>query len=301
MHRETYSDLRAFIAVAQECSFTRAAARLGVSQSALSHTIRALETKMGVRLLTRTTRSVSPTEAGERLLRNVAPRFDEIEDQILQITDAHDSPAGSVRISASENAADTVLWPKLEKLLPQYPELKVEVVVENRRSDIVAERFDFGVRLGDEVGNDMAAVPISGGMQVVVVGSPAYLKKSGIPQKPHDLADHECINLRLMTYGDIYGWEFRKGKQNVEVKVDGQLTFNNTRQVLTAALAGFGLAYVPRQMAEKYIAKRQLVAVLEDWTPVFPGYHLYYPGRKQLTRAMQVIIDGLRHQAEQGE
>ncbi|WP_050470550.1 LysR family transcriptional regulator [Herbaspirillum chlorophenolicum] len=299
MHRETYSDLLAFIAVAQECSFTRAAARMGVSQSALSHTIRALEAKMGVRLLTRTTRSVSPTEAGERLLRNIAPRFEEIQELLSQINDLHDSPAGTVRISASENAAETVLWPKLAKLLPKFPDLKVEVVMENRRSDIVAERFDMGVRLGNEVSNDMAVVPISAGMQVAVVSSPAYLSKYGIPQKPHDLANHQCINLRMMTHGELYAWEFRKGKKNVEVRVDGQLIFNNARQILSAALAGFGLAYVPLEMARTYIVKRRLVAVLEEWSPAFPGYHLYYPGRKQLPRAMEVVIEGLRHRPDE--
>ena len=299
MPKESYNDLLAFIAVARAQSFTRAAAQLGVSQSALSHTIRALEAKMGVRLLTRTTRSVSPTEAGERLLLNVAPRFEEIEAELAAVGELRDKPAGTIRITASENAAETALWPRLAKLLPKYPQIKVEVTTQPRFSDIVAERYDMGVRLGDEVAKDMTAVRISPDVRFAIVGSPAYLAKHPAPTKPQDLADHACINLRLMSHGDLYAWELKKGRQKVNVRVEGQLVFNGTRPILHAALAGFGLGYVPHEVARPYIAKRLLKQVLDDWCPTFPGYHLYYPNRRQLTRAMAVLIEALRHPAKE--
>lgn len=297
MPRESYNDLLAFIAVAREQSFTRAAARLGVSQSALSHTIRALEARMGVRLLTRTTRSVSPTEAGERLLHNVAPRFEEIEAELTAVGELRDEPAGTIRITASENAAETVLWPTLAKLLPTYPQIKVEITAEHRYTDIVAQRYDMGVRLGDEVARDMTAVRISPDLRFAIVGSPAYLEKRPAPTKPQDLTDHECINLRLMSHGDLYAWELKKGKQKVKVRVEGQLVFNRPAQILQAALDGFGLAYVPKEMAQPHVAADRLRPVLEDWCPAFPGYHLYYPKRRQLSRAMSVLIDALKHPA----
>lgn len=299
MPKESYNDLLAFIAVARAQSFTRAAAQLGVSQSALSHTIRALEAKMGVRLLTRTTRSVSPTEAGERLLLNVAPRFEEIEAELAAVGELRDKPAGTIRITASENAAETALWPRLAKLLPKYPQIKVEVTTQPRFTDIVAERYDMGVRLGDEVAKDMTAVRISPDVRFAIVGSPAYLAKHPAPTKPQDLADHACINLRLMSHGDLYAWELKKGRQKVNVRVEGQLVFNGTRPILHAALAGFGLGYVPYEVARPYIAKRLLKQVLDDWCPTFPGYHLYYPNRRQLTRAMTVLIEALRHPAKE--
>jgi DNA-binding transcriptional LysR family regulator len=299
MPKESYNDLLAFIAVARAQSFTRAAAQLGVSQSALSHTIRALEAKMGVRLLTRTTRSVSPTEAGERLLLNVAPRFEEIEAELAAVGELRDKPAGTIRITASENAAETALWPRLAKLLPKYPQIKVEVTTQPRFTDIVAERYDMGVRLGDEVAKDMTAVRISPDVRFAIVGSPAYLAKHPAPTKPQDLADHACINLRLMSHGDLYAWELKKGRQKVNVRVEGQLVFNGTRPILHAALAGFGLGYVPHEVARPYIAKKLLKQVLDDWCPTFPGYHLYYPNRRQLTRAMSVLIEALRHPAKE--
>ena len=299
MPKESYNDLLAFIAVARAQSFTRAAAQLGVSQSALSHTIRALEARMGVRLLTRTTRSVSPTEAGERLLLNVAPRFEEIEAELAAVGELRDKPAGTIRITASENAAETALWPRLAKLLPKYPQIKVEVTTQPRFTDIVAERYDMGVRLGDEVAKDMTAVRISPDVRFAIVGSPAYLAKHPAPTKPQDLADHACINLRLMSHGDLYAWELEKGRQKVNVRVEGQLVFNGTRPILHAALAGFGLGYVPYEVARPYIAKRLLKQVLDDWCPTFPGYHLYYPNRRQLTRAMTVLIEALRHPAKE--
>ncbi|MGF6372890.1 DNA-binding transcriptional LysR family regulator [Paraburkholderia sp. RAU6.4a] len=298
MARESYSDLLAFIAVARERSFTRAAAQLGVSQSALSHLIRALESKMGVRLLTRTTRSVSPTEAGERLMRNIAPCFEEIAAELMAVGELRDEPAGTIRITATENAAETVLWPRLAKLLPKYPQIKVEMVVESRFIDIVTERYDMGVRLGDEVARDMTAVRISPDMRVAIVGSPAYLAKHSAPKAPQELVNHECINLRSMSHGDFYAWELKKGKQQINVRVEGQLAFNRTRQILHATLAGFGLGYLPLEMVQSYIVKRQLEQVLEDWCPVFQGYHLYYPSQRQLSRAMTVLIDALRYPAK---
>lgn len=295
MPKDSYNDLLAFIAVAREQSFTRAAAQLGISQSALSHLIRALESKMGVRLLDRTTRSVSPTEAGERLMRNIAPRFQEIEAELLAVGELRDKPAGTVRITATENAAQTALWPRIAKLLPKYPLIKVEITEESRFVDIVTERYDIGVRLGDDVARDMIAVRISPDMRVAIVGSPAYLAKRPLPLKPQDLADHECINLRLMSHGDLYAWELQKGKHQVNVRVEGQLVFNGTRPILQAALAGFGLGYVPMAMAQPHIAKGRLKPVLEDWCPALPGYHLYYPSRRQLSRAMSVLIDALQY------
>lgn len=295
MAKDIYNDLLAFIAVAREQSFTRAAAQLGVSQSALSHLIRGLEAKMGVRLLTRTTRSVSPTEAGERLMRNITPHFQEIEAELMAVGELRDKPAGTIRITATANAAETALWPRLAKLLPKHPLIKVEITRESRFVDIVAERYDMGVRLGGDVARDMTAVRISPDMRVAIVGSPAYLAKHSPPLKPQDLTDHDCINLRLMSHGELYAWELKKGKQRINARVEGQLVFNGTRPILQAAVAGFGLAYVPEAMARPFIAKSQLQSVLEDWCPVFPGYHLYYPSRRKLSRAMTVLIDALRY------
>ncbi|MFF7055143.1 LysR family transcriptional regulator [Achromobacter spanius] len=299
MAKNSYNDLLAFIAVAREQSFTRAAAQLGVSQSALSHLIRALEAKMGVRLLTRTTRSVSPTEAGERLMQNIAPRFQEIEAELLAVGELRDKPAGTIRITASENAADTVLWPRLEKLLPEYPLIKVEINAESRFVDLVAERYDMGVRLGGDLARDMTTVRISPDLRFVIVGSPAYFAKRPLPLRPQDLADHDCINLRLMSHGELYPWEFKKGKQQISVRVDGQLVFNRTKPILQAALAGFGLGYLTEEMVAPHIAEGRLRTVLADWCPTLPGYHLYYPSRRHLSRAMTVLIDALRHPAKE--
>ena len=299
MPKDSYNDLLAFIAVAREQSFTRAAAQLGVSQSALSHLIRALEAKMGVRLLTRTTRSVSPTEAGERLMRSIAPRFQEIEAALMAVGELRDKPAGTLRITATENAADTVLWPKLAKVLPKYPQIKVEISTESRFIDIVTERYDIGVRLGDDLARDMHSVRISPDMRIAIVGSPAYLAKHPAPLKPQDLAAHDCINLRLMNHGELYAWELRKGRHQVNVRVEGQLVFNGTKQILQAALAGFGLAYIPEDMARPHIARGRLQPVLQDWCPAFPGYYLYYPSHRQPSRAMAVVIDALRYPSQE--
>lgn len=291
----SYNDLLAFMAVAREKSFTRAAAQLGVSQSALSHTIRALEGRLGVRLLTRTTRSVSPTLAGERLMQNVAPRFQEIEAELTAVGELGDKPAGTVRITSTEHAARTVLWPKLAKLLPKYPDLKVEVIVESRLVEIVSERYDMGVRLGDTLTGDTIAVRISADMPVAIVASPAYLARHPAPKAPRDLIHHSCINLRLMSQGGLYAWELKKGKQRINAHVEGQLVFSEPLQILDAALAGFGLGYVLEDMARPYLAKGRLQRVLTDWCPAFPGYHLYYPNRSQPSRAMSVLIDALRY------
>lgn len=295
MPRENFNDLLAFIAVARERSFTRAAAQLGVSQSALSHTIRALETRLGLRLLTRTTRSVSPTEAGERLLETVAPRFDEIEAELISVTELRDVPAGKIRITATDYATKTILWPKLSKVLRRYPEIKVEIITDYGLSDIVADRYDIGVRNGDQVAKDMIAVRIAPDMRMAIVGSPTYLQKRTLAVEPQDLMAHDCINLRLPTHGGFYAWELKKGTREVQVRVEGQLTFNGTYQMLDAALSGYGLAYVPADVAQPHITAGRLVWVLEEWCPTFSGLHAYYASRRQSSRAMTVVIDALRY------
>ncbi|KXU83374.1 LysR family transcriptional regulator [Paraburkholderia monticola] len=295
MPRENFNDLLAFIAVARERSFTKAAAQLGVSQSALSHTMRGLETRLGIRLLTRTTRSVSPTPAGERLLNSVAPRFNEIEEELAALSELRDKPAGTIRITTDEHAANTILQPKLAQLLPEYPDIKVEVVVDFGLIDIVAQRYDVGIRLGDQVAKDMIAVRIAPDLRMAVVGAPGYFAKQKRPRLPQDLTGHNCINLRLPTHGGLFAWEFEKDGHELNVRVEGQLVFNGTGQMLTAALAGGGLAYVPEDLARPYIAAGQLKQVLRDWCPTFPGYHLYYASRRQSSRALAVLIDALRY------
>ncbi|MEX3895751.1 LysR family transcriptional regulator [Paraburkholderia sp. JPY432] len=295
MPRENLNDLLAFIAVARERSFTKAAAKLGVSQSALSHTMRGLEARLGIRLLTRTTRSVSPTPAGERLLNSVAPRFIEIEEELAALGELRDKPAGTIRITTDEHAANTILQPKLAQLLPEYPDIKVEVVIDFGLTDIVAQRYDVGIRLGDQVAKDMIAVRIAPDLRMAVVGAPGYFAKHKRPRKPQDLTEHNCINLRLPTYGGLFAWEFEKDGHELKVRVEGQLVFNGTGQMLSAALAGGGLAYVPEDLARPYVAAGQLKQVLKDWCPTFQGYHLYYPSRRQSSRALVVLIDALRY------
>jgi DNA-binding transcriptional LysR family regulator len=294
MQRGNLDDLQAFLAVARERSFTRAAARLGVSQSALSHTMRALEARLGVRLLARTTRSVSPTEAGERLLQSVGPRFEEIEAELGALAAFRDKPSGTIRITAVDYAVDCILWPKLAPFLRRYPDIKVEIVVDYGLSDIVAERYDAGIRGGEQVAKDMIAVRVSPDMRMAVVGSPAYLKKRPLPQRPQDLIEHECINLRLPTHGGLYAWEFEKDGRELKVRVDGQLVFNGSSQMLNAALAGFGLAYLPEGLVQPHVAKGQLRRVLADWCPPFSGYHLYYPSRRQPSAAFALLVEALR-------
>jgi DNA-binding transcriptional LysR family regulator len=295
MQRGHLNDLLAFLAVGRERSFTRAAAKLGVSQSALSHTIRELEERLGVRLLTRTTRSVSPTDAGERLLRTVGPRLEEVEAELAALSDLREKPAGTIRITATDYAADTILWPKLAKFLRQYPDIKVEIAIDYGLTDIVAQRYDAGVRAGEQVAKDMISVRIGPDMRTAVVGAPSYLRTRSEPRTPQELIGHSCINLRLPTHGGLYAWEFEKGARELKVRVDGQLVFNGTFQMLNAALAGFGLAYVPEDLAQPHLAKGRLIRVLEDWCPPYSGYHLYYPSRRQPSAAFALLVDALRH------
>lgn len=289
------SDLVAFLAVARERSFTRAAARLGVSQSALSHTIRGLEERLGIRLLTRTTRAVAPTEAGERLLNSIGPRLDEIDSELAAVTALSGKPAGTIRITTGEHAATTILWPKLRELLPGYPDISVEVIVDYGLTDIVAERYDAGIRLGEHLAKDMIAVRIGPELRLVVVGSPAYFAGHPAPLTPHDLVAHRCINLRLPTYGGLYAWEFEKDGQALKVRGEGQLVFNSSSQALRAALDGFGLAFVMEDSARPWLDAGRLVEVLGDWCPPFSGYHLYYPSRRQASPALGVLAEALRY------
>ncbi|TCA29599.1 LysR family transcriptional regulator [Rhizobium leguminosarum bv. viciae] len=295
MPRPAVNDLIAFLAVARAQSFTKAAGKLGVSQSALSHTIRGLEERLGLRLLTRTTRSVAPTEAGERLLVSIGPRLDEIESELAALSAFREKPAGTVRINAGEHAADTVLWPALEKLLPDYPDINVEIIVDYGLTDIVAERYDAGVRLGEQVAKDMIAVRIGPDMRMAVVGAPAYFDTRPKPLTPQDLTDHNCINLRLPTYGSVYAWEFEKDGRELRVRVEGQLVFNNIALRLNAVLAGMGLAYMPENLIEAPLADGRLVRVLEDWCPPFSGYHLYYPSRRHTSPGFALVVDALRY------
>ena len=297
MQRGNLDDLLAFLAVARERSFTKGAAKLGVSQSALSHTIRALEARLGVRLLTRTTRSVSPTEAGERLLQTVGPRLEEIDAELGALSDYREKPAGTIRLTAVDYVVDAVLWPKLAPFLRKYPDIKLEIVVDYGLTDIVAERFDAGVRSGEQVAKDMIAVRIGPDIRMAVVGTPSYFRKRPEPEKPQDLLAHACINLRLPTHGGLYAWEFEKGGRELRVRVDGQLVFNGTDQMLNAALAGFGLAYVPEELVRPLIAKGRLKHVLEDWCPPYSGYHLYYPSRRQPSAAFALMVEALRERS----
>ena len=295
MPRENLNDLIAFVAVARERSFTNAAAKLGVSQSALSHTIRELEARLGVRLLTRTTRSVSPTEAGERLLRTVGPRLDEIEAELEALSELREKPAGTIRITAGDHAIESILWPKLAKFLPDYPDIKVEIIVDYGLTDIVAQRYDAGVRWGEQVAKDMIAVRIGPDVRFAVVGAKSYFAKRPPPKTPQDLVGHACINLRFPTHGGLYAWEFERDGRELKVRVEGQLVFNGIFQVLDAALAGFGLAYVPEDLAQPHLAESRLERVLEDWCPPWSGYHLYYPSRRQPSAAFALLVDALRY------
>ena len=295
MQRGDLDDLLAFLAVGKERSFTKAAAKLGMSQSSLSHTIRELEARLGVRLLTRTTRSVAPTRAGERLLQSIGPRFDEINAEVSAVRELRDKPAGTIRITATEYAADAILLPKLAKLLPQYPDIKVEIVVDYGLSNIVSEGYDAGVRSGEQVAKDMIAVRIGPDLRMAVVGTSSYFRKRPEPRKPQDLISHNCINLRLPSHGGLYAWEFERGDRELKVRVDGQMTCNGAIQMLNASLAGHGLAYIPEEMANPYIAKGRLKRVLADWCQPYSGYHLFYPSRRQSSAAFSLVVDALRH------
>lgn len=295
MKLENYNDLAAFAVVARERSFTRAAAQLGVSQSALSQTIKALEERLGLRLLTRTTRSVLPTEAGERLVRTIAPRLEEIERELAQLSALRDKPAGKVRITTGEHPALSILQPALKKFLRQYPDINVELIVDYGLTDIVAEGYDAGVRLGEQVAKDMIAVRIGPEMRMALVGSPGYFKKNPLPVTPQDLTGHNCINTRLPTYGGLSPWGLEKDGQEVRVRAEGQLVFNNLGLRINSALDGLGIAYVPEDQALPHIAKGRLVRTLEDWCAPFPGYHLYYPSRRHSSPALTLLIEKLRY------
>lgn len=295
MDRENASDLLAFLAVARERSFTRAAAKLGLSQSALSQIVRALEQRLGVRLLNRTTRSVAPTQAGERLLQNIGPKFDEMDVELAALSELREKPAGTLRITAIEYAADTILMPALAKLLPKYPDIKVEVIMDYGLSNIVADRYDAGIRLGEQVANDMVAVRIGPDFRMVVVGAPSYFSSRKRPRTPQDLTSHNCITLRLPTYGGIYAWEFEKNGRELNVRVDGQLVFNGVASMFNAALNGLGLAYLPEDLVRTDVSEGRLVKVLSDWCAPFSGYHPYYPSRHQRSPALAVLVDALRY------
>lgn len=297
MRRGNLDDLSAFLVVAREGSFTKAAAKLGVSQSALSYTIKQLEARLKLRLLTRTTRSVSATAAGERLLRNVGPRIEEIEQELAALSDLREKPSGTIRITATEYATEAVLLPKFAKLLREYPDIKIEIVSDYGLADIVAQRFDAGVRDGEQVAKDMIAVRIGPDTRMAVVGSPSYFRNRPEPNKPRDLVEHNCINLRLPTHGGTLTWEFEKDGKELNVHVDGQLTFNLGSQILDACLQGFGLAYLPEDMVEAATIEGRLIRVLEDWCPPFPGYHLYYPSRRQSSAAFTLLVEALRCKA----
>jgi DNA-binding transcriptional LysR family regulator len=298
MVREVFDDLAAFAMVAKERSFTRAAAKLGMSQSALSQTIRYLEKRLGLPLLTRTTRSVAPTEAGQKLLGTVAPRFEEIEAVLASLNALRARPAGTIRITAGEHPALSVLQPALARLLPLHPDIRVEVIIDYGLTDIVAEGFDAGVRLGEQVAKDMIAVRIGPDIRMAVVASPGYFKKHPVPKTPQDLTAHNCINTRLPTYGGKFPWDLERRGREVNVRVEGQLTFNHSAMRLASALDGLGLAYMPEDQALPHIATGRLVRVLEDWCPPFPGYHLYYPSRRHSSPALGLLVDALRYRAK---
>ena len=295
MSDQSYDQIAAFSVVARERSFTRAAAKLGLSQPALSRTMRNLEERLGVRLLSRTTRSVAPTEAGEHLLRVVAPRFDEIDIELALLSEFRDKPAGKLRITAGEHSAITILQPVLAKLIPDNPDLNLEVIVDYGLTDIVAEGYDAGVRLGEQVAKDMIAVRVGPDLRMAVVGSPDYFARHPRPKTPRDLTAHNCISIRLPTYGGIYPWEFEKKGQELKVRVEGQLVFNNIAMRIDAVLKGLGLAYMPEDLVQAYVEQGRLVRVLSDWCPPFSGYHLYYPSRRQTSPAFALFRDALRY------
>ena len=295
MPRANLNDLHAFLLVAEVRSFTKAAARLGISQSALSHTIRGLETRLGLRLLTRTTRSVSPTDAGERLLSAIGPHFQQIDNELDQLSALREKPVGTIRITAAQHSVDTVLWPKLQPFLKSYPDIRLEIAVQYGLTDIAAERFDAGVRLGEQVAKDMVAIRIGPDFRMAVVATPEYFRSRPIPTSPQDLTSHNCINVRFPTYGGLYAWEFEKGRREINVRVEGQLVFNGSSQILQAALAGLGLAFLPEDTVTPHLEQKRLKRVLEDWCAPVPGYHLYYPRSRQASPAFSLLVEALRH------
>jgi DNA-binding transcriptional LysR family regulator len=297
MRRENVNDYLAFIAVARAQSFTKAAAQLGVSQSALSYTVRTLEARLGLRLLTRTTRSVSVTEAGERLLNSIGPHFDQIESDIAALSGMRDKPAGTVRITSVEHAAEAILWPKIAPLLLDYPDINVEIISEYGMKDIVADRYDAGVRLGEQVDKDMISVPLARDFRFAVVGAPSYFEGREAPVTPHDLPQHSCLKLRLPTHGGFYVWEFYKDERELKVRIDGRAAFSTLGLMRQAALDGLGLAYLPEDQVDAAILEGQLVRVLADWSPPRPAYHLYYPSRRQHSPAFALVLEALRYRS----
>jgi len=299
MARQPINDLIALLAVAREGNFTRAAAKLGVSQPALSRTISNLEARLGLRLLARSTRGVAATEAGERLIRTVGPHFDGIEAGLSALTELREKPAASLRITSVEHATDTIIAPVLARLLPDYPDISIEVINDYALRDIVAERYDAGVRLGEQVAKDMIAVRIGSDFRNAVVGAPSYFERRPRPRRPHDLTDHDCINLRLPTSGGLWTWPFAKGGRELRVRTEGQLVFNTVSLMANMAVAGLGLAYLPEDVVQNHVAEGRLVRVLTDWSAPASGYHLYYPSRRQATPAFALLVDALRYRGTQ--
>ncbi|MGE0457514.1 MAG: LysR family transcriptional regulator [Bauldia sp.] len=297
MARTDFNQLTWFQAVAEERSFTRAAARLGVAQSTLSYAIKQLEDRMGLRLLTRTTRNVATTAAGERLLQTITPRIAEIEDEIAALTALREKPSGSIRLTLSDHALESVVWPKLKPVLGAYPDISVELILDNTFRNIVEEGYDAGVRLGESIEKDMIAVRIGPDWRLVAVASPVYLAEKGVPDHPQGLIRHRCINMRHESAGGLYAWEFEKDGQELRVRVSGQLTFNNSYAMIDAAVNDYGIAYVPEDIAERHIASGSLVQVLDDWSPFFDGYFLYYPSRRQNLPAFEIIVNALRYRS----
>jgi DNA-binding transcriptional LysR family regulator len=296
--RENFNDLLWFLVVAEERSFTKAAAKIGVTQSTLSHTIKRLEMRMGLRLLARTTRSVSTTEAGQRLRQSLAPRIADIETDIAALTTFRDKPSGTVRITVSDHALENLIWPKLRPVLAEYPDITLELSRDNGLRNIVEDSFDAGVRLGESLEKDMIAVRIGPDWRLVAVGSPSYFAGAGVPQTPQDLIGHNCINMRMTTGGGLYAWEFHGDGQDVRVRVHGQLVFNSTLPMVDAAIAGYGIAYVPEDLVAEHITAGRLQLILDDWSPKFAGYYLYYPSSRQNSPAFKVIVNALRDQGK---
>lgn len=298
MNPRHLDDLAAFVAVAQERSFTAAAAKLGVTQSALSQTIRKLEEHLGLRLLSRTTRSVAPTEVGQRLLRTLAPKLDEIGHEISRLQDLRETPAGTIRITSNEHAAETILWPAINRLMQAHPGINFEIDTQLALVDIVAQRFDAGVRLGEQVALDMIAARIGPDLRMAVVGAPSYFEGRGRPQAPQDLLTHDCITIRQVSSGGIHAWEFKKDGHELNVRVEGRLVFSDARMRLAAVLDGRGLAYLPDTYVQRHIAEGRLVRVLEPWCPPFAGYHLYYPNRRLPSPAFRLFVEALRYRPQ---
>jgi DNA-binding transcriptional LysR family regulator len=295
MRHGDFSDLAAFIAVAEAGSFTRAAAKLGLSQSALSYSVRMLEQRLGVRLISRTTRSLSLTDAGERLLQSLRPAFDHIDSEIAAVSALRDKPTGTIRLTTFRHAARTVLWPAVSKFLCEYPDVEVELSVDEGLTDIVASRFDAGIRIGEQVQKDMVAVRIGPDLRMAVVGSPGYFADRNIPRTPRDLEEHRGVSYRQTTGGGLYAWEFEKGGEEIAVRMNGPLVMNDGEMLEEAALDGLALAYTFESQVESYIADGRLIRVLDDWCQPFAGYHLYYPSRRQHTAAFALFVEALRY------